>query len=254
MAVTVIAIAATAVSLAYSRAWGYWIASGFLIATGLGVAFIRMRYFCDATCRGPADRKCVALTFDDGPDPNVTPHVLDTLRAEGIHATFFCIGERVRACPDLARRIVQEGHLIGNHTDRHAWWTNFLFGGGLCQAIARAQETIRDATGQTPRYFRPPMGLTNPHLNAPLRKNGLVLIGWDVRTFDRRTRQPEATIRRACAKIRNGSILLLHDGDVVPKTAVHIVKGIIDELRVRGFDIVRLDALIDSPATNRDFT
>ena len=139
----------------------FWVI--YLTVIGCGVWFIRLGMFCPVIWRGRVGKKLVALTFDDGPDPLTTPLLLDYLREERIAATFFCIGKKVDAHPEIARRIVEEGHLIANHTYHHFWWTSLMWSGTLEREVSRTQEAIERATGVKPRYMRPPMGMTNPH-------------------------------------------------------------------------------------------
>ena len=167
---------------------------------------LKLNFFVKATCRGDATAKRVALTFDDGPDPVATPNLLKVLKRHEIKAAFFPIGTKTRDYPEIIKQIDQEGHILGNHSFRHAWWTNFLISGALDREIRMAQEAIEAAIGKVPAYFRPPMGLTNPHLRRELKKHGLSVVGWDVRPFDIRT-STEKVIKRVLKKIRNGSII-----------------------------------------------
>jgi len=187
----------------------------------------------------------IALTFDDGPDTAATPLLLDMLKQYGVRATFFCIGELASEHPEILRRIAAEGHLIGNHTFKHEWWTNFLFGRYLRSEIQRAQEAIRMAAGMTPEYFRSPMGLSNPHLGKALRLAGLALVGWDVRAFDRRS-DPREAVARVLERARDGSIIALHDGGIPPARMVAAVEGIISGLRAKGYKLVHLEDLLDN--------
>jgi len=219
------------------------IAVGYLILFTIGVFSIRAQFFTGAVCRGKSGEMRVALTFDDGPDPNATVAILELLSREKISAAFFCIGKNVDARPELTARIAAEGHLLGNHTFRHAWWTNFLGRRGLVDEMVRTQEAIVKAAGVTPMYMRPPMGLTNPHYGGVLRESGLALVGWDVRSLDT-VLSTEAVIRRILRRMRDGSIILLHDGGASPERIVEIVGAVIGELRARGFGFERLDRLI----------
>jgi len=239
----VVVVAATVATSGRLR-WASCIIAGgaYLIVVGLGVAFIRMRFFADAVCRGTPGRKRVALTFDDGPDPSVTPVLLDLLDELGVKATFFCIGRNVLEHPDIVRRIAAKGHCLANHTFRHAWWTNFLWGRALRNEIDRAQYALESVTGVRPVFFRSPMGLTNPHLDSALRKAGLVLIGWDVRSLDRRRESASIVINRVLRKVRDGSIVLLHDGRADKDRLLEIVRQVIDALRQNGYVFVRVDA------------
>ena len=229
-----------------------WLCAGviaaYLIVVGLGVAFIQLSFFGKAFCRGKPGAMRAALTFDDGPDPAATPRLLDVLADLRAPATFFCVGERVRACPEIVRRAAAEGHALGNHSQRHAWWTNFLVGRGLRDEIARAQEAIGATTGFAPAHYRSPMGLTNPHLPGALAKLGLTLVGWDVRALDRGAR-PEEVVGRILSKVRDGSIVLLHDGGADPDTLVAAVRGAVRGLRERGYALVRVGELMGDPTS-----
>ncbi|WP_286543847.1 polysaccharide deacetylase family protein [Variovorax fucosicus] len=159
------------------------------------------------------DRREVALTIDDGPDPEVTPRVLDLLDAAGQRATFFCIAERVAAHPALARAIVARGHSIQNHTAKHRHNFSFLGPRGYAAEIARAQDMLADITGARPSCFRAPAGLRNPFLAPVLHRLGLTLVSWTRRGFDTREREPAKVLARLTEGLAAGDILLLHDGN-----------------------------------------
>lgn len=210
-------------------------------ALALGVSLIRMNFFLKALCRIQGDQKRVCLTFDDGPDPETTPYLLDLLAEQKIRATFFCIGKRVRAYPELVKRMDDEGHLVENHTFHHHWWTNFLLKKGLKREIEKTQEAIQEIIGRAPRYFRSPMGLTNPHWKGALIEAGLTLVGWDIRTFDRKVDSPRPLVERVLKRVSPGSILVLHDGGVKKNTLLSITRELILELRKREFSFARID-------------
>jgi peptidoglycan/xylan/chitin deacetylase (PgdA/CDA1 family) len=215
----------------------------YLVVFSLGVSVLRLNLFCRALCRGKTVSRLVSLTFDDGPDPVTTPAVLDVLAKYGVHAAFFCIGEKTAQYQGLARRIADEGHIIANHSYHHFWGTNFLRLKGLTREMAQTQEAIQGATGKTPAFFRPPMGLTNPHMARALRRNGLICVGWDVRPFDtgRTNRQVMDVIAR---KTRDGSIILLHDTARSPREIMELLEGVIAVLKDRGFSFSALDDLL----------
>ncbi|HTY93506.1 MAG TPA: polysaccharide deacetylase family protein [Steroidobacteraceae bacterium] len=154
----------------------------------------------------------VALTIDDGPDPAVTPAVLDLLASHGAHATFFCIGERVARHPELARRITREGHEIGNHTAHHRHTFALSGPASIHREIAAAQASILTACQVAPRYFRAPAGLRNPFLQPALSELRLELASWTRRGFDTVNANGEVVLRRLTRNLEGGDILLLHDG------------------------------------------
>ena len=162
-----------------------------------------------AATPGPA---VVAITIDDGPDPEVTSRVLDLLDEHNARATFFCIGERIDRHPALARAIVARQHEIGNHTYRHLMRFSLLGPRGVAQEIARAQEAIVAATGEVPRFFRAPAGLRNPFLEPALTRANLQLVSWTRRGFDTVNGSAGRVLESLTRHLQGGDILLLHDG------------------------------------------
>ncbi len=159
-----------------------------------------------------AARNEIALTIDDGPDPAVTPRVLDLLDAAGVRASFFCIGWRARENPALCREIVARGHRVENHGDSHSSAFS-AFGPGRIKAdIAAAQATLSDITGQAPRFFRATAGLRNPFLDPVLAALDLRLAAWSRRAYDTREGRPDVVLGRLTRGLGAGDILLMHDG------------------------------------------
>jgi peptidoglycan-N-acetylglucosamine deacetylase len=159
------------------------------------------------------DRRELALTIDDGPDPEVTPQVLDLLDAAGARVTFFCIADRVAAHPLLAREIVARGHSIQNHTAAHRHNFSLLGPCGYAAEISRAQQVLTDITGQRPTCFRAPAGFRNPFLAPVLNRLDLSLVSWTRRGFDTRERDAAKVLARLVRGLAAGDILLLHDGN-----------------------------------------
>ncbi|MEP7311856.1 MAG: polysaccharide deacetylase family protein [Pseudomonadota bacterium] len=165
--------------------------------------------------RLPASREGaarVAITIDDGPDPEVTPQVLALLDEYGAKATFFCIGERVERHPELAREILRRGHAIENHSQHHLHRFSLLGPRGMAGELAQAQAAIVRVTGDAPRFFRAPAGLRSPFLEPVLARLDLQLASWTRRGFDTVTRDPAAIHARLARGLAAGDILLLHDG------------------------------------------
>ena len=154
----------------------------------------------------------IALTIDDGPDPEVTPRVLDLLDRHGACATFFCIGERARAYPALVEAIVARGHEVANHSQRHRHTFSLSSPGMLKREIAAAQRTLTDISGIRPLFFRAPAGLRNPFLEPVLCALGLQLASWTRRGYDTRVRDARAIERRLLRGLAPRDILLVHDG------------------------------------------
>jgi peptidoglycan/xylan/chitin deacetylase (PgdA/CDA1 family) len=154
----------------------------------------------------------IALTFDDGPDPEITPRVLDLLDDAGMRASFFVIGRRARAQPHLTAEIARRGHRVENHTDTHPHLFACYPAGRLRREVERAQGAVAAATGRRPRFLRAPAGLRNPLLDWVLHRAGLRLVSWTRRGFDAVDSKPAAIARRLLAGLAPGDILLLHDG------------------------------------------
>jgi peptidoglycan/xylan/chitin deacetylase (PgdA/CDA1 family) len=155
----------------------------------------------------------VAITIDDGPDPDVTPLVLSQLAEHRAQATFFCVGNRVERFAALARDIVDRGHAIENHSQRHRHTFSVLGPRGIGAEISRAQDSIFRATGSSPRFFRAPAGLRNPFLDPVLARMQLRLASWTRRGFDTVNTNADAVYRRLANPLQDGDILLLHDGN-----------------------------------------
>ncbi|MBX3622725.1 MAG: polysaccharide deacetylase family protein [Rhizobacter sp.] len=156
-------------------------------------------------------RREVALTLDDGPDPQVTPAVLDLLDAHGARATFFCIAEQAARHPQLCREIVARGHSVQNHSHRHVHTFSFSGPQAFAREIDRAQETLAQLTGQRPLYFRAPAGFRNLFLAPVLDERRLQLVSWTRRGYDTVRRDPKRVLQRLTRGLAAGDILLLHD-------------------------------------------
>jgi peptidoglycan/xylan/chitin deacetylase (PgdA/CDA1 family) len=162
--------------------------------------------------RLPPGKPTVALTIDDGPDPEVTPAVLDLLARHQVRATFFCIGDRVTQHPELARRITREGHEIGNHSEHHRYVFSLFGPAAMRREIAVAQKSIQAVCQSVPRFFRAPAGLRNPFLQPCLTDLSLQLASWTRRGYDTVNADAETVLDRLTRNLKAGDILLLHDG------------------------------------------
>ena len=160
----------------------------------------------------PSPEPRLALTFDDGPDPAVTPQVLDLLDRHRARASFFCIGELVRRHPALAREIVARGHRIENHSYHHSKAFSLYGPGRQRSEIERAQATIAEVVGRPPVLFRAPAGLHNVFLEPILAGTGLHLVTWTRRGFDTVARDSRRVAAKLIFGLAAGDILLLHDG------------------------------------------
>jgi peptidoglycan/xylan/chitin deacetylase (PgdA/CDA1 family) len=198
------ALGAVALDHALLTATGLWPRS-----TWLGANLLRLP-------AASAARNEVAVTLDDGPDPSVTPQVLDILDAHGARATFFCIAEQAVRHPALAREIVRRGHSVQNHSLRHRHNFSLLGPAGLRREIGQAQDRLAQATGERPTCFRAPAGLRNLFLDPVLHALDLRLVAWTRRGFDTREADPQTVLARLTQNLAAGDIVLLHDRHGAP--------------------------------------
>ena len=227
-----------------------------LMLTGLGFAAFgpRSSLFGKTYWRGDQSGMLVALSFDDGPNEPCTSRVLDILKREHVHATFFLVGENVRRYPAAAARIVRDGHAVGNHSEHHNIPFALESASELETDVSAAEESIRSATGQLPRLFRPPQGLRSPWLMRVLARDSLITVTWDDAPGDWDPLPVQTIVDRAVADARPGSIILLHDGmntlhGADQSATVQALPAIIQALHARGFRFVTLPELLHCAAT-----
>ena len=208
------------------------------------------------TLRHTVSAKTLALTFDDGPNPAVTPRLLDLFDRYSVSATFFLIGKFARACPDLVREISARGHLLGNHTETHA---NLIFRSraGICDELERCQVAISSAThAAPPSWMRPPYGYRSPLLDGEVHRAGMQgIVMWSRFCWDWKPQPPERLIARLARAARlsspHGDIIVFHDGDhrALGGDRHHVVAALehwLPRWRDAGLEFVT----IDSPAVS----
>ena len=183
---------------------------GFLLVCLVMPLFPRLSFYLPIVSRGGKDVPGVALTFDDGPDPEVTPRVLDLLERHGIKATFFVIGAKAQRHPELIRAILERGHALGNHSQTHPPFLMLQGRRALAREVATAQAVLRQA-GVLARAFRPPVGVTNPDLRAVLAAHGMFCVNFSCRAGDMGNLRVPGLARKLIRKARAGDIILLHD-------------------------------------------
>jgi peptidoglycan/xylan/chitin deacetylase (PgdA/CDA1 family) len=198
--------------------------------------------------RGSSRQPRVAMTFDDGPSVPHTEAVLDILRRAGVSATFFVLGVNAERHPAIVERAAREGHEIGNHGFDHAVLP--LRGPEFTRdQIARTSVTIQRLTGTRPVLFRPSHGWRNPWVNRIAREEGCRVAGWTLGVWDTDRPGADVILRRTLAGVRNGCVLLLHDGRGIEgepdaSQVVQALPLILEGLRARGFDVVTLSRLV----------
>ena len=193
-----------------------------------------------------SDRKVVALTFDDGPNPDATPRILDTLREKGVRATFFVLGSHAERWPELVRRISHEGHQIGNHGYFHRK-LQFKSPFYVSRDIRLGIRAIKRAGAPAPRYFRAPHGFRSPWTTPIASSYGERTVGWSLGVWDSDRPGVEEIVRRTLEGVEPGSIVLLHDGDGYNPDGDRMQTAaalplIIDRLKEQGYEFATLPA------------
>jgi peptidoglycan-N-acetylglucosamine deacetylase len=198
---------------------------------------------------GPQNVKRVALTFDDAPDDTFTPRILDTLRQVNVKATFFVIGERCAAHPDITRRIVREGHVIGNHTWNHPNLTKISKSERSYQ-IDHTEQVIYNLTRVRTALFRPPYGALTPEIVRELQAKKYKVIYWNVDSLDWMGLSGPQITANILAHTRRGSIILQHAaggrGEDLSGT-INAIPYFVQTLRSEGYKLVTIPELLGIP-------
>lgn len=228
----------------------------------LGVIMVGIGFFCIffdqavLTRRGTiyrvrTDQKKVAITFDDGPSPVWTPKILDELKKADIKATFFMIGHHVQKYPDIARRIAQEGHTIGNHGYAHSVLLYYTLA-EIEEEIKYTEHVIREITGKTTKIFRPPKAWLNKGIKEKIRSLGYAIILWSLNSKDWVSFNHKHMVRYLSLNIKNGDILLFHDSGNVWTTeggnrtqTVKAISLLARTLKEKGFEFVSVEELMN---------
>ncbi len=200
--------------------------------------------------REPTDVKVVALTFDDGPSPAWTPKILDALKEAGVKATFFMLGDHVARYPEVARRVAQEGHEIGNHSyDHHV--LIYYKPEELEKEIKDTEKVIKEVTGETTRYFRPPKAWLTEKEKEEIKGMGYRVVLWSLNSKDWVTFDDKYIIRYIVRNIRPGDIILFHDSGGVfgteggnRKETVKTIPRLVEKLKEKGYRFVTISELL----------
>jgi peptidoglycan/xylan/chitin deacetylase (PgdA/CDA1 family) len=198
---------------------------------------------------GPRHHRAIALTFDDGPDPHHTVEVLRILSRHGVRGTFFLVGRRALAAPQVVRAIAQEGHEIGNHTwsHRNLWWCS---PGRTREEICRGADALADLTGAAPRFFRPPWGMVNLSVFPILRRLNTRCVFWSIQPEGLYPSEPDSMVRYVVSRTRAGAIVDLHDAEGLPGAPQRLLRALpemIEQLTNEGYRLVSLSELLSLP-------
>lgn len=212
-----------------------------LLAIVAGSSIMSLQFFAPTFTRLPATEKMIALTFDDGPSADHTPAVLQVLEKYGAKATFFCIGKRLEAHKELAAAMVAKGHVLGNHSYSHSNFFSTFGAQQVQEEIKRTNQVLQEITGTPCTIFRPPYGVTNPPIARAAAACNMQLIGWNLRSFDTATTDPQKVVQRVMKQLKPGTVLLLHDDR--PHTA-EILETLLAHAQQQNYRFVLVDKLI----------
>ncbi len=253
-ACALVLVAMLARGIIVGEGWSRWLSAAVLLQLLSVGGYLAWIYLPDVDVPGRSPRRGrsseggqtrVALTFDDGPNGVHTEAILDALRDHGAKATFFVVGEAVRRYPALVRRMVAEGHEVGNHTDDHtklAW----VSASEVARQLDGATEAIVAAGAPAPRWFRAPHGFKSPFLPSALRERDLRMVAWSHGVWDTDRPGADAIASRAIGCLTDGEILLLHDGTVGAdrRQTADAVRQILAAARARGIALVTVPEIL----------
>ncbi len=227
-------------------AWAYIIVLlAYTAIQAYGSIVLSAEFFVDVLSSGKHNSKDVALTFDDGPVPGKTESILDILERYEVRASFFCIGNRVKAHPQIVRRIHEQGHLVANHSYFHGKLFDLQTPGAIASELEDTNAVIFETLGLKPQFFRPPYGVTNPMVAAAIRDGGFKTIGWSLRSFDTVAKDAEKLLTKVKSRVKGGDIVLFHD---FSDATISILPDFIEHIQKSGLRIVRVDELLNEKA------
>lgn len=216
--------------------------SFFIVLLGCWLGYIiygsfrmRAKIFLPSVCSIPqVEATNLILTFDDGPNPQYTPHILDILKEAQATAVFFCIGKNIASHPDLVKRIVSEGHIIANHSYNHSNMIGLYPTSKVIAEIEQTEQLITACIGSSLKLYRPPFGVTNPNIARAVSALDMKAVGWNVRSFDTVSKSKVEVLNRIIPGLKNGDILLFHDTN---KLTTDILADFLLFARDKGFTL-----------------
>ena len=209
----------------------------------IGSVKICMNFYLNAFCKGDTNEKVISLTFDDGPDPEVTMEVLKVLKKFRIEAAFFVIGAKAESHPELVKQILEDGHAVGIHSYKHAFFFDFYGRKKMERDLVEGWKggRVKEWKSGEGVLFRPPYGVTNPTMARVVKKMGLVVIGWSIRSLDTTIKDPKKVAARIRKRLHPGAVVLMHD---TRKDLPGIVEEVIVFALAKGYRFVGVEQLM----------
>jgi peptidoglycan-N-acetylglucosamine deacetylase len=207
-----------------------------------GSYYVGSNFFMKVLCSAKTTSKQIAISFDDGPAEKHTAEILRVLRSKNVPAVFFCIGKRIDGNESLLHQLIEEGHIIGNHSYSHHFWFDLFSTKKMLADVQAMNDTVKKTTGLQPKLFRPPYGVTTPNMKRVMEKGGFTAIGWNVRSLDTMIKDEKKLLHKISRLLQPGAVVLLHDTSSI---TLSVLPRLIEEARTRGFEFVRLDKLLN---------
>lgn len=214
----------------------------------IGSAKIGLNFFFKSLIRSDTTEKLIAISFDDGPHPEVTPKLLQVLEKYEAKATFFLIGENAQKYPQIVKDIIKNDHLTGNHSFSHQHYFDLLSSKKMLVEIDKTNKAISDICKKKPLLFRPPFGVTNPSLRKAIESTGMISVGWSLRSFDT-IKSSGGVLRKLKRKTSPGDVVLFHDTDM---KIIGIMEEYLKWLKDQHYKVVSLESLFNINAYETD--
>ena len=206
-----------------------------------GSARINSNFYCKTYCEGNTSDKKIAITFDDGPTP-FTEKILNTLHNYSVPATFFIIGKNVKGNENILKQTLSEGHTVGNHTFTHSFFIDFKNTKQFKEELNKTDAAFFDVSGQHLKLFRPPYGVTTPHLVKAAKALNYKIVGWNIRSLDTTKDNEDIIFKRIKEQIKPGAIILLHD---TSEKTNNVLSRLLEFLKETQFKVVPLQELLN---------
>ena len=217
--------------------WFYIVPILILVALiSRGCYFIQSGFFLKTFFHGDQSRNEIAITFDDGPHDQ-TMSLLAILKKYNVNAAFFCIGKNISGRENIIRKISEEGHVVGNHSFSHSNMIDFYPVNKLDEDVSKTDDLLFKILGKKNNLFRPPYGVTTPNIARLVKKKNYKVIGWSVRSYDTTIKDHDRLMNRILSRIRNGSVILLHDSTPGIET---VVEEILEFARKKNLKVVSI--------------
>lgn len=217
-----------------------------LVITIIGSFHIRWNYHIKSLNFNPkTTNNHVAITFDDGPNPEFTPQVLSLLETYNAKATFFCVGKHIEAYPKIFKSIIKKGHTIGNHTFSHTNCFGFLSAKKVVSELQQTNTIVKTQTGLNIQLYRPAFGVTNPKIKRALKTTGLQSVGWNKRSLDTTSLSNKKVLRRITKNLKKGDVILLHD---TSSRTIEVLEQLLLFLQQQNMESVTIDSLFNLKA------